>query len=517
MRVLLVEDDFVIRELVADIFSHRGHEVSACSSAESAWQLCQEHRFSLCVTDWVLPGMDGLELTRRLQQLGNRRPMVLVMTARQEPGDLAAVLDAGADDYLAKPMDLELLETRLTVAERRVCEMEARLEAEAAAAASERQLLRAQRLDAAGRLAGQVAHDFNNLLAPLAGYPELIKASLPEDHVAAEYCDAMLAAVEQIVQINDELIALSRRGHTEYQPVHLDRLVSAAVAALPPTLDAVPLHLKLAPDLLPVQGSPTQLQRVLVSLLTNAAEAAGPGGEVTVTASNVYLDEPLHRYSQVAVGEYVRLDVHDSGPGIDPEIQDHIFDPFFTTKTTGRRRGAGLGLSVVQAVLEEHRGYVDLDCSLGRGTTFHVYLPISRSPASSPTTGPAPQGTESVLVVDDDPWQRQVPTQLLEDLGYAVVTVASGEAALSYLEAGAPDLLILDMVMPPGLDGTETFRRARAHRPEQRALMVSGYAEAERVEEARALGISGFLRKPVTRPQLARAVRVALDGTRSST
>ncbi len=637
MRVLLVEDDPAIREVVAEILSSRGHEVSACETAESAWVRCQADFFSLCITDWMLPGMDGLELTRLLrQQLGGQRTTILVMTGRQQPGDLDAVLDAGADDYLAKPFDLELIETRLTIAERRAYETEARHEAEAAVIAShrryraliehssdgivlidahginvyaspsierilgypvvervgtdvftwihpeevtaardffeqvlahpgssfedgfrlfhrdgsfrwiegtvtnllddpsvqavvanfhdsterkrlEQQLLRAQRLDAAGRLAGQVAHDFNNLLAPLAGYPELIKGSVPDTHVAASYCDAMLAAVKQIVQINDELIAMSHRGHTEYQPVQLDRLVTEALASLPSALDTIPLELHLANDLLPVHGSAAQIQRVLVNLLTNAGEAAGPHGQVTLTAANVYLDEPVRRYTEVAVGEYVRLDIHDDGPGIPLEIQDRIFDAFFTTKTTSRRRGSGLGLSVVQAIVEEHRGYIDLDSLPHQGTTFRVYLPISRTAPSTLTGGAPPLGTESVLVVDDDPWQRQVLAQLLADLGYTVETVSSGEAALAYLQQDSPDLLILDMIMPPGLDGTETFRQARAHRPDQRALLVSGYAEVERVQEARTLGISGFLHKPVTRPGLARAVREALDRAPSLT
>ena len=215
--------------------------------------------------------MDGLELTRRMQQLGNRRPMVLVMTGRQEPGDLAAVLDAGADDYLAKPVDLELLETRLTVAERRVREMEARQDAEAPRPPASGNSCAPSGWMPPGAWPGRWPTTSTTCSPRWPADPELIKASLPEDHAAAEYCDAMLAAVEQIVQINDELIALSRRGHTEYQPVHLNRLVSAAVVALPHTVGSVPLRLKLAPDLLPVQGSPTQLQRVLVNLLTNAA------------------------------------------------------------------------------------------------------------------------------------------------------------------------------------------------------------------------------------------------------
>jgi CheY-like chemotaxis protein len=268
----------------------------------------------------------------------------------------------------------------------------------------------------------------------------------------------------------------------------------------------------LAGDLLAVKGSPAQLLRVVTNLLTNAREAMQDAGELLVRTENVYIDQPRNGFSHtIEVGEYVRLEVADSGGGISPEVRDRIFDAFFTTKTTGKRRGSGLGLSVVQTIVEDHGGHLDLDTEVGRGSTFTIYLPVVRQPMAD---APVPQelrgGTESILVVDDDHLQREVATELLQSLGYHAEAVASGDEALAHLASNSPDLLILDMIMP-GMDGAETFRRVHEIRPCQRAIIVSGYSESDRVTEAMRLGAGAYLRKPMTLEKLGFAVRAELD------
>jgi len=375
----------------------------------------------------------------------------------------------------------------------------------------ELRLLRAQRLETAGRIAGQVAHDFNNLLAPLVGFPELIRLQLPEGHRGIEYCDLMVQAAEQIAQINEDLLTLGRRGHFNQVSVDLNDLVRQTLGQLGPTPVTLVMDVQLAHDSLSVYGAPAQLGRMILNLAANAREAMQDIGTLTIRTSNAYLDQPTGCVTKVPVGEYVLLEVIDSGPGIPDDVRDHIFDAFFTTKPVGRRRGAGLGLSVVQAVADDHRAYLDVQSEPGRGSTFCVYLPVAREAAIRDTIAEVSGGTESILVVDDDPFQRAVAQELLESLGYRVTLATSGELALANAQTERFDLMVLDMVMPPGMDGAETYRRVLTERPGQRAILLSGFAESERVAVAQRLGAGAFVRKPVTRERLAAAVRSELD------
>lgn len=366
------------------------------------------------------------------------------------------------------------------------------------------QLLRTQRLETAGRIAGQVAHDFNNLLSPLTAYPDLIKTRLPEGHPAASLCDAMREAAQRMAQINEDLLTLGRRGRITEETVDVNHVVEQAIADMPQQPDTLALDLDLAGDLLPVKGSSAQLLRVATNLIANARDAMGEVGRLAITTENVYMDEP-----------YVRLRVSDTGSGIPAEIRDKIFDPFFTTKRAGKRNGSGLGLSVVQAIVEDHQGYVDLQSEMGKGTTFSVYLPACGVAPAEQRRQELRGGSETILVVDDDRLHREVVRKLLETVGYRVEVAASGEEALARLADHPVDLLILDMIMPPGIDGAETYRRALEVRPGQRAVIVSGFGESGTVREAQALGAGSHLRKPVTLDKLARAVREELDRTRS--
>jgi PAS domain S-box-containing protein len=382
---------------------------------------------------------------------------------------------------------------------------------------AEEELLRAQRLETAGRIAGQVAHDFNNLLAPLVGYPELIKMHLATDHPARDFCDVMLDAARHIVDINEELLALGRRGHFEQEPLDLGRLVQRAVGQMGPCPDGMAMEVHVAPDLLSIRGSAPQLLRVLTNLLSNAREAMEVAGPLHISAENVYLDQPRGEYTRIPSGEFVCLKVSDSGTGIPTEIRDRIFDAFFTTKVSEKRRGSGLGLSVVQAIANDHGAHLDYHTEVGIGTVFRLYFPVCREAIAEKPTDALIGGTESILVVDDDPGQRQVATQLLETLGYTVETVASGEEAIRRVRGRAPNLLILDMVMPLGIDGAETYRRVLEIVPGQRAIILSGFAESDRVRQALQLGAAAFVRKPVTFDRLAQAARIGLDSPREST
>jgi CheY-like chemotaxis protein len=209
--------------------------------------------------------------------------------------------------------------------------------------------------------------------------------------------------------------------------------------------------------------------------------------------------------------------VADTGCGIAPEAQASIFEPFYTTKKAGSKRGSGLGLSVVHAVVRDHDGYIDLDSQVGVGTSVYLYLPITHDQISDIDEPAVPGGQEKILVVDDDQIQRNVTSSLLMKLGYEVTVAESGEEAIEYLREQQCELLVLDMVMPGGIDGTETFRQATVVQPGLRAVIVSGYAESGRMGVAQALGAGAFLKKPLTLKTIAAAVRGELDRVKQAT
>ncbi|MDO8669884.1 MAG: response regulator, partial [Dehalococcoidia bacterium] len=376
----------------------------------------------------------------------------------------------------------------------------------------EEQISRSKRLEVAGQIAGQVAHDFNKLLTPMTAYPELIRMELPASHAVLRYLDLIENSALQMAAINEDLLTLSRRGHFNQEPLALNNLVKQALAQMHEPPNTLIVDLDLAPDLLPVKGSAAQLLRVIANLVTNARDAMIDMGELMVKTGNVYLDKDQLGFGRITVGEYVRLQVQDTGCGMSPETIQRIFEPFYTTKVTDRRRGTGLGLSVVQSIVEDHGGLVDVVSRLGIGSTFSLYFPICREAVKVVPGVEVQRGGETILVVDDDALQLEVDRTLLTGLGYTVNAVASGEKAVAYLRDQPVDLVLLDMIMPGGMDGLETYEAIRKLRPAQRVIIVSGYAESDRVKAVQALGAGAFLPKPINLQKLAKAVRDELDG-----
>jgi two-component system, cell cycle sensor histidine kinase and response regulator CckA len=370
---------------------------------------------------------------------------------------------------------------------------------------------RAERLETAGTIAGQVAHDFNNLLGPVMAYPDLIRDELPADHPARDYLDDIESAARKMSEINQDLLTMGRRGHFTQEVLDLNQVVRHAFREIIPRTDTLRCHLDLAADLLNVKGGRAQIHRMLANLLANARDAVQDIGEISVRTENYYADNTTVAYGRVPKGEYIKLTIADTGCGIPQDIIERVFDPFFTTKSADKKRGSGLGLSVVDAVVKDHGGYLDLESKVGEGTSFYIYFPVTRDTPGEPEPAHSLTGSEKVLVVDDDPVQREVCRTLLQKLGYLVHAVDSGEAAVEAVTSYDPDLLVLDMVMPGGIDGTETFRRVREMRPSQRAIILSGYSETARVLEAQRMGAGAFVRKPLTKATLASVVRTELD------
>jgi len=270
----------------------------------------------------------------------------------------------------------------------------------------------------------------------------------------------------------------------------------------------------LAEDLLPIQGSALHLSKVVMNLVSNAAEAMPCGGVIRIETSNQYVDKTIRGYDQVSEGEYIVLKVSDTGVGIAQKDIKKIFEPFYTKKIMGRS-GTGLGMAVVWGTVKDHKGYIDIDSVEGKGTSFILYFPVNRTAVKQEerkiTIENYLSKGETILVVDDVAEQRELASAMLRKLGYSTETLASGEEAVEYLKHKPASLVILDMIMEPGIDGLETYRKIREHRPGQKAIIVSGFAETDRVKEAQKLGAGPYLKKPYTLEKIAMAVRRELD------
>jgi CheY-like chemotaxis protein len=314
-------------------------------------------------------------------------------------------------------------------------------------------------------------------------------------------------------------LTLARRGVTATKVINLNRIVetflnSPELQNLAAQHPNIAITHQLDEDLLNILGSSFHLSKVLMNLVSNAAEAMPVGGSIIIRTNSVYVDRPLKGYETVEEGDYATLEVKDTGIGIAETELQLIFQPFYTKKAMGKS-GTGLGMSVIWGTVKDHHGYLEVQSVEGEGTTFILYFPVTRETADIPESRLKIEDYlgrgETILVVDDIPQQRDIATNMLEKLGYMVSAVESGEAAVVFLESKCVDLVILDMIMEPGIDGLETYRQICKHCKNQRAIIASGYSETDRVREAQRLGAGTYVKKPYTLEKIGMAVRSELD------
>ena len=381
-------------------------------------------------------------------------------------------------------------------------------------------LNRSRKMEALGTLAGGVAHDLNNVLSGIVSYPDLLLMDLPADSQLREPIETMRTSGQKATAIVQDLLTLARRGVTVTEPVGLNELIKDYLAS--PEFEKLqsfhPLVLvdtALAPGLLNAIGSPVHLSKTVMNLVSNAAEAMPDGGSLNILTENRHLERDYRGYSRIPAGDYVVVEVSDTGVGISPENINRIFEPFYTKKKMGRS-GTGLGMAVVWGTVQDHNGFIDIDSVEDRGTRIALYLPVTeevRSEKAEPRAIETYQGGgESVLIIDDVREQREVAGKILKQLGYNPVSASSGEEAVAYMENNSVDLLLLDMIMDPGIDGLETYKQIIEFHPNQRALITSGYAETDRVKEACRIGVYGYLKKPYTVQNLGVSIQQVLSG-----
>jgi PAS domain S-box-containing protein len=381
----------------------------------------------------------------------------------------------------------------------------------------EGQLLQSQKLEAVGTLAGGIAHDFNNILTGIFGNAQMAQMDLSPDHAVQEWLQRIVQASQRAKSLVGQILTFSRRQRLQRQPLQLTAIVQEAMQLLRPTLPAtIEIRTVLPPACPPVLADPGQLHQVLVNLLTNAAQAIGPGaGRIEIQVAAVEVDaEAVRQRPQLRTGRFVRLSVEDNGCGMDAATLARLFEPFFTTKPQGA--GTGLGMAVVHGIVQRHDGAIVVYSEPGKGTNLMVYLPVHEAVLSASTDAGAaapsrPGRGERVLVVDDEAYVLQAATGILARLGYATEGFTEPEAALAAFRAdpGRFDLVLTDLTMPR-LKGTEFAALVRAIRPGIPIILCTGFSGALATGETDQLRLHGPLSKPFSVDSLAQAVGTAL-------
>ncbi|MGD9306121.1 MAG: PAS domain S-box protein [Desulfobacterales bacterium] len=381
------------------------------------------------------------------------------------------------------------------------------------------QLQRAQKMEAIGTLAGGVAHDLNNILSGIVSYPELLLMDLSQESPLRKPILTIQKSGEKAAAIVQDLLTLARRGVAATEVVNLNSIImeyllSPEHAKLELNHPNVKLERRLDRNLLNILGSPVHLSKTVMNLISNAAEAMPDGGKIVITTANQHEDMPKNGFDDIDAGDYVILKVQDTGIGISQEDLERIFEPFYTKKSMGRS-GTGLGMAVVWGTVKDHRGFIDIKSEEGKGTTIMLYFPVTRREFAKEVDLVSWESLkghgEFILVVDDVKEQREIASEILEKLGYTVATVSSGEEAVSFLQERSADLMVLDMIMDPGIDGLETYQKVLEINPGQKAIIASGYSESTRVKEAQRLGAGAYVKKPYLMEKFGRAVRAELD------
>ena len=479
----------------------------------------KEGRMDLILADYSIPGFDGMAALILARQHCPDVPFLFVSATIGEELAIDA-MHQGATDYVLKQR-LGRLVPSVQRALRELDDRAERKRAEEALRQSEKQFRQSQKMEAVGRLAGGIAHDFNNLLTVIMGYSQVLLTELGPQHPLRGKIEETLKAGERAATLIRQLLTFSRKQSLDPKILSLNTAVTSLESLLRRLIgEDIQLVSKLDPTNGRLRADQAQLEQVLVNLVVNARDAMPKGGTLTIETAQVELTRsPVYHLTPLPPGPYVRLAVSDTGCGMDRMTQSHIFEPFFTTK--GEGKGSGLGLSTVFGIVTQSGGAIDVTSRVGHGTRFDLYFPSVESDilTTAPTQplGQPQRGTETILLVEDEPSVRTLVRDELRKLGYRVVEAKNGVEAclLATQQAASLQLLLTDVVMP-GMGGRELAQHLSVIKPDLRTLFISGYMDDVGVMAGQEEGTSSFLQKPFTPEVLGRAVRNLLDASTPS-
>jgi len=383
----------------------------------------------------------------------------------------------------------------------------------------EKQLNRAKRMESIGLMAGGVAHDLNNILSGIIGYPELILQKIPEESDLHRQISAIRDSGIQAAAVVDDLLTVARgaasiRENCSLESLILDYLQSLECSKLKSLYPNINIEYQFDAPQNIISCSQVHVKKCLMNLVTNSVESISTEGTVHISTRNHLQHMSDEDEESLRAGEYIILGIRDDGPGIARENIEHIFEPFYSKKVMAKS-GTGLGLTVVWNTVQDHNGKITVDSS-DQGTIFQLYFPVlpdKSLPAYTrePNDKSAGQG-EHILIVDDEPLLRDIACRMLETLGYQVDAVASGEEAIAFVRETRVDLLIIDMLMEPGINGYQTYKKILSLHPGQKAIIASGFSENKVVKATLSLGAESFIKKPYSMTQLSQAIQITLNG-----
>ena len=378
-------------------------------------------------------------------------------------------------------------------------------------------LATANKIETLGLMAGSIAHDLNNILSGVVTYPEIILMQMDQSDKHRQSIEFIRDAGKRAAAVVSDILTLARGTTAQKKICDLNTIIKNHLASLEQQgitsqFQGVKIETQLAEDLLNISCSEIHISKAVMNLLNNALEAIEKDGTIVLATSNRFLETPLNEYEHINAGEYVVLTISDNGPGIPAHSLNKIFEPFYSKKAMGRS-GTGLGLAIVWSTVHDHNGYVNVR-SNNTGTVFELFFPATRQQEDEKPTAISMNAYkghgETILIVDDQENQRIIACNLLKELSYQTCAVASGEEAVTYLRQNKADLVLLDMIMEPGMNGRETYEQILKTNPAQKAIIVSGFSEDEEVKKIHELGIILFIKKPYTIAQIGIAIKQTL-------
>jgi len=509
-HILHLEDDLNDAALIQATLEAGGFtgKITRVQTREDFLSALERGGVDMVLSDFSLPAFDGLTAVKTVHARWPELPVILVSGTLGEERAIES-LKSGATDYVLKERLI-----RLTPAVRRAMQEVA---ANAERRRLEAQLIEQQKMDAIGQLAGGVAHDFSNILAVIMGYSEMIAAKLPAESPLKKYTEVVLHASERAAGLTRQLLVFSRKEAV--QPVVLD--LNAVVTDMDKMLrrlidENIAMTIITGTSIGRVKADSGYVGQVLMNLVVNARDAMPNGGQLTITTSNATLDENYARRNPgVIPGDQVMLCVSDTGTGMTDAVKARLFEAFFTTKIKGK--GTGLGLATCQTIVQQSRGHIAVDSAVDEGTTIKIYFPRVGQPletAMRPVSpGPLPRGTETLLVVEDEPAVRNLVRSVLEAQGYVVLSASNGEDAMqqSLEHRGARIRLVFTDVIMPLMGGKVMAEWLKSTDPELKVLFTSGYTNDTIMRHGVHEAVVEFLAKPYTPTALVRKVRAMLD------
>lgn len=510
LNVLVIEDSQSDTLLLVRQLKEGGYEPvwERVDTLETMTAALGKGSWDLLISDHSMPHFSAINALEVLRGKNLDIP-VIILSGTIEEDEAVAAMRAGASDFIMKGNTARLL----PAIERELREAQARRKARI----FEEQFRQAQKMEAIGRLAGGVAHDFNNLLTAILGNCHFLLDSLDRADPRRNDVEDIKVSGERAASLTRQLLAFSRKQLLAPRVIDLN-VVIAGMDRLLRRLIGEDIDLITAPGnpLGAVKADPGQIEQVIMNLAVNARDAMPEGGKLTISTNNEILDDSIAGGQfEVKPGAYVTLSISDTGHGMNEEVLSHLFEPFFTTKELGR--GTGLGLSTVFGIVKQSSGYVWVSSAPGKGTKFKVCFPQVRECAEPLEAAPAPipslQGTETILLVEDDASVRQLVYRVLTAYGYSVLATRDGATALLACEEhkGPIDLLVTDVVMPQ-MSGEELAKAIFKSRPELKVLYLSGYTENVIARKGILKTGIQFLQKPFLPDVLARKIREVLQG-----